>query len=75
VELIYAPCRNGVIKVGSLVYDLTGVQCQVTRLWCVTARKKAMVELVREDILMRVPALMVNLVDPVGKEVHIFNYF
>jgi hypothetical protein len=72
VDLIHAPCLNGILKIGVKAYDLCGVECDVTKLWCCTNRKKTFAELTRDnDISMRIPALMINRVNPEENEVNI----
>jgi hypothetical protein len=66
LELLHAPCRNGVIYKGAKVYDLSGDECNVGKLWYSADYKKAMVEIVRLNnahISMCLPATMVMLVD------------
>jgi hypothetical protein len=76
VELIHAPCVNGVLKVGVKALDLCGAECVVHRLWFSVTHKKAMVELVRpneEYISMSLPAIIVKMLDYVVEEVSYFD--
>jgi hypothetical protein len=74
IDLPRAPCANGVIKLGSQIYYRGEQTFTVERLYCDILKKKAMVDVVccdAPDVFMRLPALLVHLVDT-SKDVRFF---
>jgi hypothetical protein len=64
IDLVMAPCTNGILKVGATAFDLCNEESGVTRLWYDIPRKKVMAELTRnDDVSMRIPALTIKMVD------------